>query len=308
MSVAVSVVLPSHNPRRDFLDLVVDALRKQTLPTSQWELIVVDNNSEQLLAELINLTWHPNATILREDELGLTRARLTGFERARGDLVVLVDDDNVLAFDYLEKAIRISTEFPYLGTWSGQVELKLENPDIPPPSQLRHLLCERRVEEPVWSNYPSHIASTPWGAGMCIRRKVFTAYEEATLNNPRRLRLDLKGGNLAYGGDTDIAYTGCSIGLGMGVFPELKITHLIPEERCTVAYLLRNLEAHAYSEVLHHWVTTGVIPATRADVKGYLGRWARWFISDFLERKIIERRERGFRKARQELARNGEGS
>src|SRR3984893_9229707 len=227
MSLAVSVVLPSHNPRRDFVNSVLEALRGQTLPTSQWELIVVDNNSEQPLADLLNLTWHPGATILREEELGLTRARLAGFKHAHGDVAVLVDDDNVLASDYVEKAIRISTEFPYLGTWSGQVELKLENPDNPPPPQLRHLLCERRIETPVWSNDQHHAAAQPWGAGMCIRREVFTAYAEATRNNPRRLRLDLQGRGLAYGGDTDMAYTGCSIGFGMGGFPELKITNLI---------------------------------------------------------------------------------
>ena len=85
MSFAVSVVLPSHNPRGDFLDLVLDALRNQTLSTSQWELIVVDNHSNQPLADLLNLTWHPSATILREDQLGLTRARLAGFEREDRD-------------------------------------------------------------------------------------------------------------------------------------------------------------------------------------------------------------------------------
>jgi glycosyltransferase involved in cell wall biosynthesis len=307
MSLVVSIVLPSHNPRRDFLDLVLGALRRQTLPTSQWELIVVDNHSEQALADLLNLSWHPSVTILREDQLGLTRARLVGFQQAHGDLVVLVDADNVLAPDYLEKAIRISTEFPYLGTWSGQVELKLETPGNPPPPQLRHLLCERCVEAPVWSNDRHHVAATPWGAGMCIRREVFTAYVEAIRTNPRRLQLDLHGRGLAYGGDTDIAYIGCSIGFGMGVFPELKITHLIPEERCTLPYLLRNLEAHAYSEVLHHWVTTGIIPAARADLRGYLGAWARWLLSDSLERRTIESRQRGYQKARQELTGDREG-
>jgi len=302
MSFAVSVVLPSHNPRRDFLDLVLDALRHQTLSTSQWELIVVDNHSEQPLADLLNLTWHPSATILREEQLGLTRARLAGFERSRGDLIVLVDDDNILAPSYLEEVIRIASKFPFLGTWSGQIELKLENPSNPPPAELRHLLCERRIEAPVWSSDPQHLASTPWGAGMCVRREVMDAYVEATRTNPRRLQLDLQGKALAYGGDSDIAYIGCAIGFGMGVFPELKVIHLIPESRCALDYLLRNLEAHAYSEVLHHWVAVGVIPAARSDLIGKLGAWVRWLLSDPLERSIIETRERGLRKARQELA------
>jgi glycosyltransferase involved in cell wall biosynthesis len=302
MSLAVSVVLPSHNPRGDFLDSVLEALRNQTLATSQWELIVVDNHSEQPLAGLLNLTWHLRATILREEQLGLTRARLAGFGRAQGNLIVLVDDDNILTPNYLADVLGIASKFPFLGTWSGQVELKLENPDHPPPQQLSHLLCERRIAAPVWSSDPQHIAATPWGAGMCVRREVMDAYIEATRTNPRRLQLDLQGKALAYGGDSDIAYVGCSMGFGMGVFPELKVIHLIPESRCTLDYLLGNLEAHAYSEVLHHWVAVGVIPRARSDLKGKLGNWVRWLLSDPLQRRIVETKERGLRKAREELA------
>ena len=94
---AVSVVIPTHNPRHDYLARVVDALRQQTLPREQWELLVVDNGSEQPLRAAgpkyqgskglkgeessadIDLGWHANARIVREEELGLTYARLRGF-------------------------------------------------------------------------------------------------------------------------------------------------------------------------------------------------------------------------------------
>jgi cellulose synthase/poly-beta-1,6-N-acetylglucosamine synthase-like glycosyltransferase len=42
---AVSVVIPTHNPRMDYLARVLEALRAQTLPREQWEIIVVDNGS-----------------------------------------------------------------------------------------------------------------------------------------------------------------------------------------------------------------------------------------------------------------------
>ncbi len=45
----VSVVIPTHNPREDYLARVLDALRAQTLDQSAWELVVVDNNSKPAL-------------------------------------------------------------------------------------------------------------------------------------------------------------------------------------------------------------------------------------------------------------------
>ena len=45
----VSVVIPTHNPRMDYLARVIEALKQQTLPCEQWELVIVDNGSEQPL-------------------------------------------------------------------------------------------------------------------------------------------------------------------------------------------------------------------------------------------------------------------
>ena len=238
----------------------------------------------------------PNARVVREEKLGLTNARLRGFAETTGEIIVLVDDDNVLAPNYLEEVVRIGREHPHLGTWSGAIELVLEPGSPQPAEKLRHLLCERKVERAVWSNDRSHFAATPWGAGECIRRRVAEAYAAKVAREPRRRQLDLQGKDLVYGGDTDIAYTGCEMGYAMGVFPELKLKHLTPPTRCTEEYLLKNYEAHAYSEVLHGWVETGKIPRQRTDVRGRLGALVRWLLGSSLERKMIQARARGLKK------------
>jgi hypothetical protein len=134
---AMSVVIPTHNPRMDYLARVVDALRGQTLSKDLWELVIVDNGSRVPLAAAarlkdqktkrprdeegcIDLSWHGNARIVREEKLGLTFARLRGFAEAKGELIVMVDDDNVLAPDYLETAVRIAAEHPMLGVFGGK--------------------------------------------------------------------------------------------------------------------------------------------------------------------------------------------
>lgn len=311
---AASVVIPTHNPREDYLRRVLEALRRQTLAKDLWELVVVDNGSREPLkaavgprdygtagpqATEVDLSWHANARIVREEGLGLTNARLRGFAETAGEVIVLVDDDNVLAPDYLEQVMGIAREYPFLGTWSGALELELEPGSPAPAKELRHLLCERKPTKEVWSNDRSNFAATPWGAGECIRRAVAEAYATKVAGDPRRRQLDLQGQQLVYGGDTDIAYTGLEMGLGMGVFTSLRITHLTPKSRCTEEYLLKNYEAHAYSEVLHHWVEHGTIPRQRTDVLGRLGVLARYIFGSSLERKMITARNRGLRRGEQ---------
>jgi len=312
----VSVVIPTHNPRLDYLERVIQGLKAQTLAPSSWELVVVDNKSEDMGYGISDIVHDrlglglglgkaedggrkslPNARVVREEKLGLTNARLRGFAETKGEIVVLVDDDNVLAPNYLEEVVRIGKEHPQLGTWSGAIELVLEPGSPQPAERLRHLLCERRVERAVWSNDRSHFAATPWGAGECIRRKVAEAYEAKVAREPRRRQLDLHGKDLVYGGDTDIAYTGCELGYAMGVFPELKLKHLTPPSRCTEEYLFKTFEARAYSEVLHGWIETGKIPKQRTDLRGRLGVLARYVFGSNLDKKLIQARARGLAKA-----------
>lgn len=292
MSHSLTVVLPTYNPRPDFLELVLAGLRRQTLPTNQWDFLLVDNNSNPALEGHVDLGWHPNAEVLVEREQGKMRALVSTFRRNSSELILIVDDDSVLAPDYLQKAIQISARFPLLGTWSSRVELSFESGSVEPPARLRHLLAERLVEVPSWSNDQNHTPSTPWGMGMCVRRVVANAYAEIANANPKRLQLDPVGDQPGYGGDTDIAYAGCAMGLGMGVFPELTVTHLIPARRCSQDYLLRNLEAHTYSDLMHHWTHTGEAPRlpTVADRVSALRHWMR---ADSLGRKMLAAKRTG---------------
>src|SRR5947209_3286180 len=117
----VSVIVCTHNPRPDFLERTVQGLRAQTLSLNAWELVMVDNCSDQPLSEAGTLDWHPRARVVRENELGLTPARVRGIREAEAELLVFVDDDNVLAADYAEQAARIGREWPVLGAWGGGI-------------------------------------------------------------------------------------------------------------------------------------------------------------------------------------------
>ena len=126
----VSIILCTHNPRASYLGRSLGGLRQQSLPLSEWELLLIDNRSDEPLIESIDLTWHNQARVIREEKLGLTPARLRGIRESAGDILVFVDDDNVVDSNFLEEVMRVAKERPFLGSWSGQCRAEFE--ETPP--------------------------------------------------------------------------------------------------------------------------------------------------------------------------------
>ena len=138
MQASTSVILCTHNPRPEYLGRVLASLRGQALPAKEWELLLIDNASEQPLAQTVDISWHSRGRHIREDELGLTAARLRGIQESSGELLVFVDDDNLLAPDFLDQATAISAWCPALGVFgAGVFEPEFETQ---PPPELRPYL------------------------------------------------------------------------------------------------------------------------------------------------------------------------
>lgn len=246
----LSVVTCTHNPRQNYFDEVLRALRAQTLDARRWEYIVVDNQSAEPVAHRFDLSWQPNLRLIREEKLGLTPARLRSIRESSGELLVFVDDDNVLDPDYLEQALRVATERGYLGSWSGQCRPRFENP---PPEWTRRYwgnLVIREFDHDAWSNLPRLADTMPCGAGLCVRRDVALHYLYLHESGARSFQFDRKGSSLMSGGDNDLAACACPLGHGVGLITALKLTHLIPPERLTEDYLQRLLEGIHFSSTL----------------------------------------------------------
>src|SRR5262249_3055616 len=157
---------------------------------------------------------HPLARHIREDELGLTPARLRGIAEARGDLLVFVDDDNVLDPDYLWTAIHIGCDHPFLGAWGGTIRGEFEAEPKPWICPFLKYLAIREFSDPVWSNNPEDWSAQPCGAGLCVRRSVATAYARRLDINRSHRRLDRIGSELSSCGDSELIQTSCDLGQG----------------------------------------------------------------------------------------------
>jgi len=298
MLINLSVITCAHNPRPDYLEQVLDALKVQTLDQGRWEYLLIDNASADPLEARIDLSWHPHARHIREEKLGLTHARLRGIREAQGDVLVFVDDDNVLDVDYLEQVIEVSSKHSMIGAWCGQRRAAFEQQ--PPAWTKRHWshLALHEFQEDIWSNQLD--AAMPNGAGLCVRRRVAAYYADLHSTGKRAFVMDRSGDSLVSGGDVDLASCACDIGLGVGLFAALKLQHLIPSNRLTEEYLLRLAEGIGYSGV--------ILDSFRPTVTrphGWSSRVAellRYLLLDSREKNVHRATKRGRAKARKDLA------
>src|SRR5437763_1815313 len=113
-----SVIFCARNPKSHSLGRVLEPLRCQDISLLTWELLLVDNASDEPIGCSWDISWHPNARHLFEEKLGLAYARRRGMNEALSDLLIFVDDDNVLDRNYISEALRISRNWPELGVWS----------------------------------------------------------------------------------------------------------------------------------------------------------------------------------------------
>ncbi|MHC5673365.1 glycosyltransferase [Nostoc sp.] len=254
MNILISVVICSHNPQPTYLDRVLEALKSQTLPRTQWELLLVDNASQQPLADSIDLSWHPHARHVLEPQLGTVFARFRGLKESQGAISIFVDDDNILNPDYLYHALNISDNHPHLGVWGGQSTADFQG-GIPQEwtRPMWPLLAIALCDKDVWSNLD--LAETmPVGAGMCIRKPVAQKYIDLVQSDPRRLSLGQRGELLLRCEDFDIALAALDVELGLGRFSRLKLVHIMPIERLSEGYLLKLVKGIVYSRAIMNFL------------------------------------------------------
>jgi glycosyltransferase involved in cell wall biosynthesis len=256
MTLHLSVIIPTHNPNRVRLERTLRGLQQQSLPVMDWELVIIDNATPNLnYIPSFDLSWHPTASVQREERLGLTHARLSGITASQGDYLVFVDDDNVLHPDYLKHVMNILYQDPKLGVIGGKSIPEFETTPQPWVEQFHVCLALRDFGETAKThtysegNEKHHPEFAPIGAGMALRREAAMYYCDRIRSDCNRKSFDRTGRSLQSGGDCDINLTLLEAGWKVGYFPQLQLTHLIPDGRTTTAYLARLSHASSRSWV-----------------------------------------------------------
>ena len=293
----LGVVICTHQPDVGRLNRVLSALSAQTLSPAEWGLVVVDNASSPPLAvSSLHWDWHPRARLVREETLGLVWARRRGLAESGADVLVFVDDDNVLAPGYLAAAREIASDWPGLGVWGGEITGEFERPPAPELAPYLGLLALLPVPCDVWCNYRT-ARCLPRGAGLVVRRSVAENYFRKLDSDPLRQALGRHGASLASCEDSDLCFTAVELGLGLGLFRQLALTHLIPAPRLQLPYLLRLQEAMSYSWTLLNYLHAGAGSLPQRDWPQRLADYFRQLAQPALARKFTRAGRAGQQRA-----------
>lgn len=149
--------------------LAAGLLRLVSLKTAySYEVIVVDNNSSDETAKTVeHFVWNfPNIFYLLETAEGVSAARNRGWRSARSDIIAFVDDDIVVAPDYIDRVMAVFADRPHLALVAGQI--RLGDPDDLP------LTLDLRSEPEDLAPY-SFFSSAMLGANLAFRRACLEA-------------------------------------------------------------------------------------------------------------------------------------
>ena len=126
-SFELSVVIATYN-RQDLLRRLLEQLDAQTLAPDAFEVIAVDDGStDDTRAKLAGLETRMSVTIERQDNAGPAVARQRGVERAKGRVIVFLDDDMQVKPTFLEAHLahhRAESETVVLGRLRPDAKLK----------------------------------------------------------------------------------------------------------------------------------------------------------------------------------------
>lgn len=134
----VSVIIPVFN-NNELLQICLSALAKQTYPKEYYEIIVVDNNSQENISDVVDR--FEKVTLVHEPQPGSYIARNKGLSIAKGDLIAFTDADCVPTPTWLENGVSALLQEPNVGLVAGHIDLFPEDADKPNPYELYEMIA-----------------------------------------------------------------------------------------------------------------------------------------------------------------------
>jgi len=105
----LSIVVPVYNVE-EYLEICIDSLLVQDLKIEEYEIIAVNDGSTDTSLEVLEALRkkHKNIRIISQENQGLSGARNTGLENARGLYVLFVDSDDTLLPNTIKSLINLA--------------------------------------------------------------------------------------------------------------------------------------------------------------------------------------------------------
>jgi len=100
--------MPVYNGSK-YLGKAIDSVLSQTFP--DWELIVVDDGSTDETLGVLR-TFGSRLQAIHQENLGVSAARNTGIQSARGEYIAFLDSDDMWDSNFLETMVSLASQHP----------------------------------------------------------------------------------------------------------------------------------------------------------------------------------------------------
>lgn len=240
----LSIVIVSYNTK-DLLLKCLSSVFEQTTRTD-FEIIVVDNNSEDDSATTVKTGFPQVKVIANETNLGFARANNQGLRSMKGQYALLLNPDTVVLDNALDKMVRFMEDHQRTGVLGCRIlnaRGSLQRAAYPPPSlwiSITSMLSASRLAPGRADSYyrrhlerlfPPHLTNSYYDEEYERAQKAFrTGWVSGACLLIRRTTVEdigLMDENLfLFGEDTDWCTRARKRGWGVMLLPQATVVHL----------------------------------------------------------------------------------
>jgi GT2 family glycosyltransferase len=228
----ISVIIATHD-RANSLANLLHSLAVQAV-AGDHEILIADNGTPDPspLPADVSVACH-----IHDPAPGKCRVQNRAIRRAQGEIVVLIDDDLVVAADYLAAVERFFREHPEFAAMKGRVE---------PAADAKKLAGKNwaYMDLPIVDHGP-HVCEVPGvlGANMAFRAAVFA---QVGLFDER-----LGPGACGHEEDTEMSIRMRAAGMRIGYCPDALVYHDVDPARADRARFIRIARERGRCRMIH---------------------------------------------------------
>ena len=229
----ITVILCTYNRYQSLAKALDSVALSQLEPATTWEVLVVDNNSNDRTREVTEgfcRRYPARFRYLFEGQPGKSHALNAGIRAAHGDVLAFMDDDVTVDSGWLQNLTA-----PLMrGTWtgSGGKVLPERNVDFPDWVSLDNRFTVGPLVMFDLGSNAAPLKEAPFGTNMAFQRKLFEKYGDF------RTDLGPQPGSEIRGEDSEFVSRLFVAGEPLAYEPSAIVYHAVPESRLTKQYFL----------------------------------------------------------------------
>lgn len=230
--VSISVVICCYNSAKVIGNTIRHLLAQDTANV-EWEVILVDNNSTDGTSTIASQVWEENPVpnlqfrVVLEKKSGLSNARTRGVSESQFPIISFIDDDNLAPSNWIAYVSRIFSQknIGILGCTANPVFEKVEPEWF---HDNRFAFATGRLYEGDLVDITE--IGTVYGAGMCVRKEIYTALEQRGWEPMLSGRI---GAKQSGGEDSELCLAARMLGYKIFYTNEIEIGHFMLAEKVT---------------------------------------------------------------------------